>query len=149
MAEFYDEINILINGIVSGQINTKEAEQYIDRLKNQYGADAFPSFDFQKRSEPWDKVYFRELQKKSVTGACSEEFILHMAEVSEYVIKKRKKIIIGGIIAAIIILLIIAWAIVSHMGKEKDEQSYGLINDSVEVYVESETIIDESEIVFI
>lgn len=150
MADFYDEINVLINSIVSGQMNAKEAEQYIDRLKVQYGSDVFPSFDFNKQSKPWDKEYLRELQKKNVTGACSEEFILHMAEVSEYVFGKRKKSIIGGIIAAVIILIvIIALIFASNNSKQKDEQSLGLINDPVEEIVESDTMMDDSELFFI
>lgn len=150
MADFYDEINILINGIVSGQINAKETEQYIDRLKDQYGADSFPSFDFQKRTEPWNREYLRELQKKNVTGACSEEFILHMAEVSEYIFGKRKKSIIVGIVAAIVVLLlIVVLAVVSQKSKQADEQSLGLINESAEEIDENDVMIIESEIVYI
>lgn len=150
MVDLYDEISVLISGIVSGQINVKEAEQYIDRLKNQYGTDAFPSFDFKKQPQPWNKDYLRELQKKNITGACSEEFILHMAEVSEYVFGKRKKNIIRCVITAvIIILMIIVLALASNKGKKEDEQSLGLIKDSVEENVESDTMIDDSEIVLI
>ena len=39
----------------------------------------------------------------NITGACSEEFILHMAEVGEYIRMRKRKLIIG--IAIIVILL--------------------------------------------
>lgn len=113
MADFYDEINALINGITSGRINGKEAEQYIARLKDQYGSDAFPSFDFKKQPKPWNKEYLRELQKKNILGACSEEFILHMAEVNDYVLEKRKKSIIGSIAAAVLIFFFIIVLVVT------------------------------------
>ena len=150
MADFYDEINTLINGIVSGRINAKEAEQYIDRLKKQYGSDSFPSFNFKKQPKPWNKEYLLELQKKNITGACSEEFILHMAEVSDYVFARKKKSITGAIAAAVIIvLLIIALALTANKSKQKDEQSLGLLEASAEEIVEDDVIIDDSEIVFI
>ncbi len=150
MSDFYDEINTLINGIASGQIKAKAAEQYIDRLKDQYGSDVFPSFDFKKQPKPWNKEYLCELQKKNVTGACSEEFILHMAEVSDYVFGRRKKSIIGAIATTVIIfLLIVVLALASHKSRPKDEQPLGMINDSAEKSVEGDAMINDSEIVLI
>ena len=106
MADFYDEVNVLVNNIAIGKVGKKETEQIIGDLKKKYGNDIFPSFKFQKQPMPWTKEYLHLLQKKNITGACSEEFILHMAEVSEYIALKKKKKIIGIVVGVIFIAVV-------------------------------------------
>ena len=123
MADFYDEVNELVNDIVAGKTNVKEVKIAINRIKSQFGFDAFPSFSFEKQLKPWDFEYLHELQIKNVTGACSEEFIMHMAEVSDYVFGKRRKNIIGAIVAiAIVIIMIIVMILNTYNGKHKNEE---------------------------
>lgn len=107
MMDFYEEINTLVNEINKGKVNKQEANQRIKNLKETYGDDVFPSFEFEKKPKPWTKAYFYTLQKKNMTGACSEEFILHMAEVGDYLSLKRKKSIVGIAVMVILIILVI------------------------------------------
>lgn len=107
MSDFYDELNLLMNNIINGKVDKKETEKIIREMKNTYGDDVFPSFPFEKQSKPWTKTYFNSLRTKNIMGACSEEFILHMAEVSEDICLKKKRAITGGVIAAICIVLLI------------------------------------------
>ena len=43
----------------------------------------------------------------NITGACSEEFLIHMAEVSEYITSQKKKKAIGITIVGIVVLIIV------------------------------------------
>ena len=123
MADFYDEVNILVNDIASGKTNVKEVRGSIDRIKTQFGSDVFPSFSFEKQPKPWNSEYLHELQRKNVTGACSEEFIIHMAEVSDYVFGKHRRNVIGAIVAiVIVIIMIIVLAINANNSKQKEEE---------------------------
>ncbi len=105
MADFYDEVNVLVNGIASGKIDREGAQKAITELKDRYGEDAFPSYIFEEQSRPWTKEYLDYLRKKNITGACSEEFILHMAEVNDYLKAKKKKILFIMIVLSMIILV--------------------------------------------
>lgn len=62
--DFYEEINTLVNEINKGKVNKQEANQRIKNLKETYGDDVFPSFEFEKKPKPWTKAYFYTLQKK-------------------------------------------------------------------------------------
>ena len=109
LPDFYDEINDLVNDILEHKVKKEETRIRINKLKNQYGEDAFPGIHFNKSLEPWDAKYLQKLKEMNITGACSEEFLLHMAEVSEAVAARRKKIIIClGILVAVLMILGIA-----------------------------------------
>lgn len=124
MADFYDEVNLLVNDIATGKTNVKEVRVSIDRIKIQFGSDAFPSFSFNKQPKPWNFEYLHELQRKNVTGACSEEFIIHMAEVSDYVFGKRRRNVIGAIVAiVIVIIMIIVLVMNANNSKQKEEEA--------------------------
>ncbi len=99
----YDEINLLVNDILDGSVSRDDVASRIKSLKELYGDDIFPDINFQKEPKPWNSAYFSKLKKMNITGACSEEFILHMAEVGEYIRMRKRKLIIG--IAIIVILL--------------------------------------------
>ncbi|HAY04563.1 MAG TPA: hypothetical protein DCX57_09310 [Lachnospiraceae bacterium] len=108
MIDFFDEVNGLVGDILSHEVDCVKAKERISELKKKYGQDAFPSIYFKKKNKPWDKAYLRELKEKNTTGACSEEFLVHMAEVSDYLSKKKdRKFIIGIVAGATIVLLII------------------------------------------
>ena len=111
MSDFYDEINFLVNNIVAGKATKIDAEKKIKELKEEFGSDKFPDINFEKQPRPWAKDYLIALYRKNITGACSEEFIMHMVEVSENVFskKKKRKAIIGIIIAAVILIAIITF----------------------------------------
>lgn len=107
MNNYYDEINLLVNDITEGKVNRDAVENKIADLKGKYGDDIFPRIQFQKKSKPWDKEYFAKLKKMNITGACSEEFLIHMAEVSEYITSQKKKKAIGITIVGIVVLIIV------------------------------------------
>lgn len=109
MNNFYNELNRLINDILEQKISQKEVYQKIRGLKESYGEDVFPEFAFVPEEKPWNKDYMAKLKKMSITGACSEQFILHIAEVSEYLYKRRKVKYICVSVAGIIVIMIIAF----------------------------------------
>lgn len=111
MAGVYDGINQLVNDIVENKINQKETKIRIDDLKKKYGDDIFPDFLFEPEKKPWNKSYLTKLKKMNITGACSEDFILHMAEVSDFVHKKERQrrflFVLGGVVILIVILYLL------------------------------------------
>ena len=112
MNDFFDEINRLVGDIVNHNVDLVQTRVRIDALKKEYGGDLFSSINFEKKPLPWDESYLRELKEKNVTGACSEEFLLHMAEVSDYLSAKKSRIstiaiVVGVVIVMITILIIV------------------------------------------
>ncbi len=108
MNEFYDEVNDLVNDIITYKISKQGVQQKIYELKKKYGNNVFPEFTFKVAPKPWNKDYLIKLKEMNITGACSEEFLLHMAEVGETIAKKKKKVyicLIGCIIVAVILLI--------------------------------------------
>lgn len=136
MNDFYDKVNQLINNISTGRMDVEEVKLQIEDLKRDYGANAFPSFDFVEKPKPWNMAYLHELQKKNVTGAGSEEFIVHMAEVSNYVYKKKKRVVFGLIVGGVIVIVLLVGMLLFNNNERDDNQSVGDINESVEeVYI--------------
>lgn len=107
MTDFYDEVNILINDIIEQRITRNDASKQIQALKTKYGNDIFPGIYFEKEAKPWNKAYLSRLKEKNITGACSEEFILHMAEVSDDIVLRKKRIVISVAISAVAAIIII------------------------------------------
>jgi hypothetical protein len=111
MNDFMDEINRLVRDIVDHNVDLEQTHTRIDGLKRKYGTDSFSSINFEKKPLPWDESYLRELKEKNITGACSEDFLLHMAEVSDYLLaKKRRKlaiVIVAGVVIVLIAILVI------------------------------------------
>lgn len=107
MNDFYDAVNALVNGILNYKVTRKEAAARINALKKEYGEDSFPEINFQKEPRPWNVEYFQKLKMMNITGACSEDFILHMAEVAEDIIWKRRIAIIVIAVIAIVILVVL------------------------------------------
>jgi hypothetical protein len=109
--DFYDEVNKLVNDIIDHNIDRPAVSTKIAVIKEKYGDDIFPSFYFQPKEKPWDKLYLQKLREMNITGACSEEFLLHMAEVSDYISSKKKKIIYLIAVLIVVVLIIIIWLI--------------------------------------
>lgn len=107
-------ISEFIMDIINGKYTFGEVQQKIRSLENQYGTEFFPDYEISKKDKPWDQNYLDELEQKSICGMTSKQFILHLAEVSEYVhttekaaLQKRRRMIIAGIVAAVIIAAVI------------------------------------------
>lgn len=62
--DFYEEINTLVNEINKGKVNKQEANQRIKNLKETYGDDVFPSFEFEKNRNLGQKHIFTRCRKK-------------------------------------------------------------------------------------
>lgn len=135
MADVYDEMNQLINDILENKINSKETGIRIKMLKEKYGEDIFPGFAFHPESKPWDKDYLKKLKTMSITGACSEQFIIHMSEVSEFIYEKKKKKLLFGFITGVVVLLIMVFGVI-FAGRQNEE---GLMDVSASVQVEHES----------
>lgn len=103
----YDEINSLVNDIIAGRARRGDVSDRIAALKGKYGEDMFPSIHFQKEPKPWSEEYFAKLKMKNITGACSEEFLLHMAEVKDEIKLRRKRLMVGIVAVTVIIFFII------------------------------------------
>lgn len=128
-----DDIEItvkLIRDIINGKMNLTKTEKKIAELEAEYGKDFFEDYDIEKKEKPWDEKYLRELEIKSMAGMNSKQFILHLAEVSEYVhsnkSRKRKtsskRKIILYIIAGIIAIVAVAAGIFA-VSKNKSAQN--------------------------
>lgn len=112
MNNFMDEVNKLVNDIMNHDVDLRQVQNRITELKNEYGQDSFPSINFQKKPQPWDEAYLKKLKSKYITGACSEEFLLYMAEVGDYIVRKKRRklctvIGIASVMTLIIVLIII------------------------------------------
>ena len=89
----------LINDIIDGKCTLAETQKRIKHLEEKYGDDFLLSYNCEyKEKKYWNQKYLKELEFQSIAGMShSKPFILHLAEVSEYVhsTKKRKKLLIG------------------------------------------------------
>lgn len=123
LSDFYDEVNILINDIIEQRITKNDASKRIRDLKTKYGNDIFPGIHFEKEAKPWNKDYLLKLKDKNITGACSEEFILHMAEVSEDIVLRKKRIIVSAVVSVIVVIFII---VLFLLGINKQPETYDI-----------------------
>ena len=94
MSKQSDALYELKRKIIETNCSVAEIQKDISRLEREFGADIFLPLDFNKKSKPWNSAYFKELSDLSIAGASSKEFILHMAEVKEYLVKQKMKRII-------------------------------------------------------
>ena len=144
MADFYDEVNLLVNDIATGKTNVKEVRVSIERIKTQFGSAACPGNSIEKQSKPRNFEYLHELQRKNVTGACSEEFIIHMAEVSDYVFGRQRRNVIGAIVAIVIVIIIIIVLVMNaNNSKQKEEEQSSSSNYYSEELIGSYNETDE------
>lgn len=92
----------LIDDIFDGKCTLTETKKRIKQLEEKFGNNVLLSYDLdedeKKEKKYWNKEYLEELRFQCACGMTrSKPFILHLAEVSEYVhsTKKRKKLLIG------------------------------------------------------
>ena len=105
--DYFDEINILVNEILEKHIPVAEVRKRIDDLSGKYGDNIFPEIWFEKKEHPWDEAYLTELKNRNITGACSKEFLIHMAEVSEAVYEQKRRTIMIGLAVAVVIVVVV------------------------------------------
>ena len=114
-----DIVAEFVMDIIEGKYTLSEVQARIKTYEEQYGSDFFADYEVNQKEKPWDASYLNELRLKSMTGMTSKQFILHLAEVSEYVhsreksiAKKQKCILITGIvtISVLIALIVILFA---------------------------------------
>jgi hypothetical protein len=103
----YEEIYALIQDILNHHPEVDEVKFRMDELTAEYGKSIFPEIVFEKKEKPWDEAYLQELKDKNITGACSKDFILHMAEVSRYLYERKRNMIIIGIIVVIVAVVVV------------------------------------------
>lgn len=85
-------IGKLKRDIIDGKLNLQQAKDKINELEAQYGQDFFfDSAQVEEKPMPWDAEYLSELEDKSMAGMSSKQFILHLAEVSEYVHSQKSR----------------------------------------------------------
>ena len=105
-----------IKEIIDGKLSFNDVQKRIQEYETKYGNDFFDDYDIPKKNKPWDREYLKELELKSLSGLRSKQFILYLAEVSEYVYSNEKaykrkritKIIIPtAIVATMVVITII------------------------------------------
>ena len=84
----------LIDRILENKISKSGVEKEICRLEEEYGKEAFCVISFNKKERPWSKEYYEKLEKLSLSGESSKEYILHLVEVRDELANKG----LGGII---------------------------------------------------
>ncbi len=118
----------MIRDIINGKMNQAQAQNKIQELETQYGTEFFPNYAVEIKDKPWNQEYLNDLELKSMAGMSSKMFILHLAEVSEYVHAQNKKRNtskkVFGIVAIAAAVLVIAGVIIGiSKNKEKPENS--------------------------
>ena len=104
MSEASDRRIALKKDIRNGKLSLDDVKREVRKMKEEFGEDAFLAYELDKKERPWDEEYLKELDDKGRSGAGSEEFILHFAEVKEEVAKRKKRrLLIGGIIGGVAI----------------------------------------------
>lgn len=96
MAAVDDRVEI-IDKILSNELKKKEVEAALAELENEFGENAYADDGFLPKEKPWNKVYYSELEKISLTGVSSKKYILHLVEVRDY-LRFRMVAIMGGIV---------------------------------------------------
>lgn len=87
--DYFEEIYLLVADILQKHIPIDDVKNRINVLSMKYGEGIFPEIIFAKRERPWNDEYLCELKRMNITGACSKDFLLHMAEVSRYLYEKN------------------------------------------------------------
>lgn len=105
----------LTNGILSGKLSKSGVASEIDRIEKEYGESAFNLYKVQKKDAPWTQSDLDDLEIQSASGACSKEFYLYMAEVSEYIHKKNCKNIVFAFIENVVKWIMKNWLIITAM----------------------------------
>lgn len=140
--DFVNKVVALERKILDGEITYDEVKKSLDDLEQQYGKDVFPGFILKKKPKPWSRKYLNELNEKRMAGATSKEFILHLAEVSDYVHKQEAaaKAVAGT--AGVVGGAVLTNKLVKHIKKKQDAKKSKRMNSDYKSIKES---IDTSE----
>lgn len=99
-----DERVEIIDKILANELKKSEVEEALKGLENEFGENAYMDDGFSPKEKPWNKEYYSELEKISLTGVSSKKYILHLVEVRDY-LKYRMMATVGGIVGGIAIVL--------------------------------------------
>lgn len=100
MAAVDDRVEI-IDRILANEIKKSEVEAALADLEGEFGEEAYADDGFCPKEKPWNKDYYSELEKVSLTGVSSKKYILHLVEVRDY-LRVKFMAVIGGAFAAVI-----------------------------------------------
>lgn len=126
----YQIKNELIKGIIDGKYSLEQVKKTIQELEAEFGEEFFDDDDFPKEEKPWNRETLKKLETASLVGTCSKPFILHLAEVSEYVHNKeqneedskkkiiRLQILVISVIVVIVILVVILCSVQASAAEE-------------------------------
>lgn len=126
----YQMKNELIRDIIDGKYTLDQVEKIIQELEAEYGEEFFEKYDVPKEEKPWNRETLKKLETDSLVGTCSKPFILHLAEVSEYVHNKerndedskkkniRLRILVVSVIVVILILVVLLCNIQANAAEE-------------------------------
>lgn len=106
MAAVDDRVEI-IDKILTNELKKTEVEVALTELENKFGENAYVDDGFSPKEKPWNKAYYSELERISLTGVSSKKYILHLVEVRDY-LRRRLAVTIGGIVVGIAVILGIA-----------------------------------------
>ena len=99
-----DERVEIIDKILANELKKTEVEVALADLENKFGENAYVDDGFSPKEKPWNKEYYSELVKMSLTGVSSKKYILHLVEVRDY-LHFRLITTVGGIVGGFVIVL--------------------------------------------
>lgn len=114
----YQIKNELIKDIIEGKYSLEQVRDIIQKIEAEFGEEFFDNYDVPKEEKPWNRETLKKLETASLVGTCSKQFILHLAEVSEYIHNKerndanskkksnRLRILVISVIVGIVILVV-------------------------------------------
>lgn len=102
----------LTNSIVAGDLTVEQVKEELNRIETEYGPDSFDLYKVKKKSAPWSKEDLEDLEIQSASGACSKDFYLYMAEVSEFVHRKNRKSGLLGFVDSLVRFIAKHWLII-------------------------------------
>ena len=105
-----DERVEIIDKILANELKKTEIEVALVNLENKFGENAYVDDSFSPKEKPWNKGYYAELEKISLTGVSSKKYILHLVEVRDY-LRFRLITTVGGIVGVLVIILGIIFAL--------------------------------------
>lgn len=83
-------ISKVIENIMENKFDKKRTVMELSKLEQKYGKDVFVPYLFKKKDQSdWTSKYLEELKMKIMAGAYSKDFIIHLAEVNDYLRKKK------------------------------------------------------------
>ena len=103
MSAVDDRVEI-IDKILTNKLKKSEVKAALTDLEDKFGENAYVDDSFLPREKPWNKDYYSELEKISLTGVSSKKYILHLVEVRDH-LRFRFIATIGGIAAGLVTIL--------------------------------------------